>query len=242
MSSRSYLLNEFSNPKRLDILQMLAEGPSSFTTISKNLKISSSEVSRHLTRLIDQGFIQKSQSTREFKLSVLGEIVNCLMSPLDFVFNLADYFREHDIMALPVSIIRDIDTLDCFEFITGTGFVMLKLPEIVESAENKIKVMTSQPFPWGKKGLDVKYIVPFELVKFRKDVEGVNRSTDARLFQHVGVSMIISDSGEGMVFFPGLDGNTDYDKGFYCKRGNSEGFSYLNRIWDYFWSTGEIQQ
>ncbi|MFW9993050.1 MAG: ArsR family transcriptional regulator [Candidatus Odinarchaeota archaeon] len=240
MNDRSFLISEFSSPKRVDILQILVDGPISFTELSNKLDISSSEVSRHLARLTDQGFVKKHQTSRKFELAPLGELASLLFSPLDFVFSQADYFRTHSVTDIPVSLIRDLDVLSTCEMVEGTGFAMLKLPEIINSVRSELRVMTSQPFPWGKPGLDVKYIVPPSMMQFKEQIVRMNRSTEARILPSISISIIITESGEGMLFFPDLEGKTDYDTGFYISKGNKTGQKFIERIWDYFWSTGDI--
>ncbi|MFX1256148.1 MAG: hypothetical protein ACFFCZ_31365 [Promethearchaeota archaeon] len=104
-------------------------------------------MSRHLSRLIDQGFVTKQPLSREFELAPLGELAVRLFSPLDFVFRHGEYFRSHRLSELPTSLVWDLDILNESEIISGAGYVMSKLPEIINACENELWVMTDQPFP-----------------------------------------------------------------------------------------------
>jgi len=54
------LISELSNPIRIKILNLLNENPLILTNITNEIDdVSKSEVSRHLSRLMKHGFIQK---------------------------------------------------------------------------------------------------------------------------------------------------------------------------------------
>ena len=71
MESRNLLISELANYTRIEILNSLHEFPTTFTDLSKKLNISNSEVSRHVTRLTEHGFVQKDTSSRKFELTPL---------------------------------------------------------------------------------------------------------------------------------------------------------------------------
>ena len=121
-SDYSNLFSEFSNPVRLEITKILSEKYSTFTELSKKFNLSNSEVSRHISRLVEQGFIQKLANSKSYELTPLGEIILALFKPIEFIFQYLEYFRTHLISDLPVSLIRDIDVLSKSNFIEGTGY------------------------------------------------------------------------------------------------------------------------
>ncbi|MHA2226869.1 MAG: ArsR family transcriptional regulator [Candidatus Hodarchaeales archaeon] len=240
METRNLLISELANSIRVEILNSLHEFPTTFTDLSKKLNISNSEVSRHVTRLTEHGFVQKDISSRKFELTPLGKLITILFDPIDFVFHQAEFFRSHDVTDLPISFIRDLDLLDGCELIHGTGHVMLKLQEIHEDVKQEIWVMTDQPFPFGKPGLDVRYIVSPKMAKYKPEVKDINRSTKARVLPKISISSLILDQEVAMIFFPDRQGNPDYDSGFFAKKDNSTGLEYIKRIWNYFWEIGEL--
>ncbi|MHA1971896.1 MAG: ArsR family transcriptional regulator [Candidatus Hodarchaeales archaeon] len=240
MSSNKFLINEISNPVRLEILQKLYNSPVKFTDLAKEIGISNSEVSRHLTRLTEQGFVEKELGTRNFKLAPLGKIVTTLFLPVQFVLEHADYFRTHD-LDLPISFLRDLDSLSESSFIKGTGNVMLKIQKLIEGADNEIWIMTDQQFPFGKPGLDMSYLVTQKLVELGKEVkvEDLNRSSRVVILAKISLALIVIDSNKGMVFFSDLQGNPDYSSGFYVDEKDLEGVEYIKRIWSFYWDKGE---
>ena len=77
MSDYSDLISELSNPIRIKILLLLNENPATLTNIAEKIgDISKSEVSRHLSRLLEHGFIQKEMPAgRNYEISPFGKVV-----------------------------------------------------------------------------------------------------------------------------------------------------------------------
>lgn len=238
-SKHENLISEFMNPMRINILKLLSLTPASFTDLAKKFDISNSEVSRHCSRLEQHGFIKKE--LREYKLTSFGGLVLTLFSPIEFIFNKSDYFREHNIDDLSLQLIRNIFSLIDCELIEGTGDVMLKLQELADSALESFDVMTSQIFPFGKEGLDVSYLVTPQVMKMGKntDVLNSNRSTQGRMLQKMPISIIIIDNKKGMIFFPNINNDPDFNSGFFASEENSTGFQYIKDIWNYYWDKAE---
>ena len=239
-SKRENLISEFMNPTRINILKLLSLTPVSFTDLAKKFDISNSEVSRHCSRLEQHGFIKKE--LRKFKLTSFGGLVLTLFSPIEFIFNKADYFREHNIDELSLKLIRNIFSLIDCELIEGTGNVMLKLQELADSALESFDIMTSQIFPFGKEGLDVSYLITPQVMKMgqKTEVLETNRSTKGRMLQKMPISIIIIDNKKGMVFFPNINNDPDFSSGFFVSEENSTGFQYIKDIWNYYWDKAEI--
>ncbi len=237
----SNLFSELSNPIRLKIIKILSQNHATFTELSNKFDLSNSEVSRHISRLVGHGFIQKLKNSKSYGLTPLGEIILFLFNPIDLIFQHLDYFKTHLISDLPESLIRDIDALDNSNFINGTGAVMMKIEEMVLLTENDQWIMTEQPFPFGKAELNVKYIVPPRTASLKSKVENVNKTTEARFFPKISVSILVCDKKNGCIFFPNLKGESDFSKGFFIEKDkNQAGMKFLLNVWEYFWENGDI--
>ena len=239
MDPKKHLIMEFANPVRIEILHQLSNSPSTFTSLSKMVNISNSEVSRHLNRLTEQGFVKKELGSKKLKLTPFGDLMITVFAPIEFIFRHVEFFKEHDLINLPTSFIHDLNQLDESELIQGTGNIMLKLQEITEGLQEEVWVMTDQAFPFGKQGMDTRYIVSPEMAKYRSNIENFNRSTIARVLPHISIAMLIADRNTGMLFFPDNQGKPDFNQGFYVKEEHKEGIEYILRIWNYFWEIGE---
>ncbi|MFW9880473.1 MAG: ArsR family transcriptional regulator [Candidatus Thorarchaeota archaeon] len=97
MSEYSDLISELSNPIRIKILFLLNENPATLTNIAEKIDdISKSEVSRHLNRFMERGFIQKEMPAGcKYKISSFGKVVNLNFSPINFLFQHFEYFKTH---------------------------------------------------------------------------------------------------------------------------------------------------
>ncbi|MHA1975842.1 MAG: ArsR family transcriptional regulator [Candidatus Hodarchaeales archaeon] len=239
MNSKKHLITEFANPIRIEILQQLSLSPISFTDLSKRLNISNSEVSRHLNRLTEQRFVHKELGSKNLKLTSFGELMITVFSPLDFIFHHAEFFQNHDLTNLPSLFKHDLDQLIDAELIQGTGNIMLKIQELTEALKEEVWVMTDQAFPFGKQGMDTRYIVPPEMAKYSPNIEDFNRSTIARVLPHISIALLVADKESGMIFFPDNHGNPDFSQGFYVKKENELGIEYIRRLWNYFWEKGK---
>ncbi|MCK4566038.1 MAG: hypothetical protein KAU48_01895 [Candidatus Thorarchaeota archaeon] len=203
---------------------------------------SNSEVSRNLSRLAEQGFIQKeSVSGRKYELTSFGKMSISIFAPLQFIFNHGNYFKNHRIDALPISLQRGIDALSQAEFIQGTGKIMGKMKEAVDMPSKELWLKIRNPFPFELKTHTLNMIIPPELA-VQKDTGKMLREKfpifNPRINSESSITLAISDMMHGMIFFPSiLDNSPDFNCCFYVK--DSTGIKYLKKIWDYFWETGK---
>ncbi|QEE17530.1 ArsR family transcriptional regulator [Promethearchaeum syntrophicum] len=235
------LINDILHPKRIELLQKLSEQDESFSELSKSLKISSSEMSRHLNSLTEKKLVEKSPKSKKYNLSSLGSAIISLLQPIRFIFINHNFFQNHGFHGLPPHLLSNLHALDGSELISGTGSVMMRVSDYFELVQKEIKVMTNQPFPWGKPGLNVSYLVPESFLKFKdeyQDAIKVNLETKIRIISDLSFCILLSDIPGGFLFFPNLDGVPDFNEGFYISPQNQTAFQFLHDLWGYFWELG----
>ncbi|MFQ5891635.1 MAG: ArsR family transcriptional regulator [Candidatus Methanofastidiosia archaeon] len=77
-----YELNNFSHPKRLQLLKLLLKGSLNYIEISKNLKLKGGHLTYHLKKLTEGGYISKSDNRYIITskginiLKILQQIIN----------------------------------------------------------------------------------------------------------------------------------------------------------------------
>lgn len=76
------LLQAMSNPKRLLVLCLLAEGESSVGALAKRVDLSQSALSQHLGRLRDDGFVTTRREAQTVYYSVSGGEVGAVLEAL----------------------------------------------------------------------------------------------------------------------------------------------------------------
>lgn len=238
------LISEFSNPIRIRLLLILHREKSTLSQITRTLgERSNSEVSRNLSRLAEQGFIQKeSVSGRKYELTSFGKTSVSLFAPLQFIFDNGNYFKNHRIDSLPISLQRGIDALSQAEFIQGTGKIMGKMKESVDMPSKELWLKIQNPFPFELKTHTLNLMITPELA-VQKDTGKMLREKypifNARISFDSSITIAISDMMHGMIFFPSiLDNSPDFNYCFYVN--DSMGMKYLKEIWDYFWEMSKI--
>ena len=93
---------ELANESRLKILFALNNKGSNLTQISRILKLSLPETSRHLTRLKTAKLIRKNNEGI-YHISDFGQIVLHLLPSYNLIYQNRDYFLRHSLFAVPGS-------------------------------------------------------------------------------------------------------------------------------------------
>ncbi|VAV94484.1 Transcriptional regulator, ArsR family [hydrothermal vent metagenome] len=78
----SSLLQAMSNPKRLLVLCILAEGEQSVGVLADKVDLSQSALSQHLARLRDDGFVVTRRQAQTVYYSVAGGEVQAILQAL----------------------------------------------------------------------------------------------------------------------------------------------------------------
>ena len=95
------ILFEISNDIRHNILLLLHENPERMTNISKQLDLTSPEVSRHLSRLSEHKLIEKD-SDNYYHVTKFGEYLLNQLFDLEFITKHRDYFVQHSAVKIPI--------------------------------------------------------------------------------------------------------------------------------------------
>ena len=239
MVSYSTPVSIFSHSARIEIIKALINSPHTVTDLTEIIDLSMPEISRHLSKLSEHGFVDKSAITRKYEITNFGRTALQLYRPLDFMFSHSDFFQTHDISALPSSLKASIDQLSDAQYIQGTGFVMMKMREMVEQTDRIFQVMVDQPFPFGKENIDVEYILPQIFLNQNKGLKPENLGKTAfRIHPTIPIAMSIRDHEEALIHFSKSDGTLDYSTGFHFT--SDMDISYGERIWSYYWDSGKL--
>jgi DNA-binding transcriptional ArsR family regulator len=222
MSEYSDLISELSNPVRIKILFMLTEKAATLTDIAEKLgDISKSEVSRHLSRLMKCGFIQKElPSGRKYEISSFGMVVMSIFRPIDFIFRYSKYFRTHRIDDLPMHLIREIDVIKDCEFVS----------------------MVAAAFPFESvSAKKVNYIFVTEILNREGTTRKAHPKTQfrVRILDNITIAMAFNSLGQGLICFPKTsDDKPDYSEAIIIK--DVKGIDFLKKLWEHFWSKGKV--
>lgn len=235
-------INEIVHPTRLRIMKILSQKPQTLTNISTLLEVSKPEISRHLAKLKELGVVHTTEKVHS--VTNLGEFFLGALAPMEFILSNFEFFREHQIIDLPQSIVSQIDGLRGSELVYGTGYIMKKIGELNQIAAKELRAMVDQPFPRVRDSIvkNSYFILPQhakdENIDFRA-INDVSETFEIRSYPVINVSLGIIDQKFGFVFFPDLKGKIDYNAGFFIS--DPQGIEFLQSIWDYFWKRSKIR-
>ena len=143
MQSLCDLMFELSNTDRVRILLSLLQGPENITGISKQLKNTTQETSRHITRLSDVGLVGR-QPDGTYRITSYGKIVFNQIEGIEFLSTHKDYFIDHTMEALPYEYVSRIGELKNSSYIDNVMTVFQKIQEISDEAEEHIARITDK--------------------------------------------------------------------------------------------------
>ncbi|MHA2295045.1 MAG: ArsR family transcriptional regulator [Candidatus Hodarchaeales archaeon] len=236
------MLADIIHPTRIKILKLLSVGLKTLSDLAKELSISKPEISRHLARLRDQGLIEKADKLH--KITNLGETIINILAPLVFITEKYEFFKNHQIIDLPLSFVKDLDSLMNSELMSGTGYIFSKMEVISTLTNHEAKIMVDQPFPESSRNIVDKalLIVPAHAKPENIDLEAMRRHSkyfEIRTLPVVNYSFGVVDNMHGFIFFPGLNGKIDYNNAFYVR--DSLGIEFLNKLWNHFWEDAQFR-
>ena len=225
------LLFEMSNEHRHNIMLLLRGEDMRLTSISKELDLTSPEISRHVSRLCDTGLVTKDVEGF-FSLTPLGGMVLTLLQEFEFASRHAEYFASHTHDGLPPEYVKRIGELSDSKFVDNIPGFFRQIERVITEAREYVWMLVDQ-FPLNHVSLIVEAIergVRFRIVEPRNRVftadldamapeesRALTRTTitplvEQRMLDEVNVYLYISD-GVCVTAFPTLRGENEY-KGF----------------------------
>jgi len=237
MSVFGSLLSTFANINRKNILELLDKKPDTMTGLAKKLEISNSEVSRHLPRLSEQGFIIKNAKDNKFSLTEFGRLSLTVVKPLDFIFSHKQFFEKHTFTSFEEDFVKTFDSLSDSELIEGTGKVMMTIKQAFDETEKRVLIMSDQALPFGKEGISCKYLVTPEMVKYSENIPKTVEVEGAAYLSDLPLGMLILDNKKALVFFKNLNEEMDYNYCFVIE--DDRGLKWVNKVWEFYWMTAK---
>ena len=233
------LLFELSHPERLHILNLLKKEPMRLSQISKKLKITTAEVSRHLDRLSKAKLIDRD-SESSFYITPFSSIILAEVARFDFMTGNIDFFLNHDMSLIPEHL-HWLDSMATGEFTQGTLETSSLIKDISVNAEDYIYVISAEVMR-GMVDIDCRRYD--EGVIFRKiypeDAEiseeyrtRLGENFEIRTLENVPLGLKMSEKMGG-VALRDTAGKVDYSMGLV---GEHESFRrWVRAIFDHYWS------
>ena len=137
------LLFEASNEDRLKILELLRGEPMSVTKLSKVLSIGTQEMSRHVSRLIGAGLVERDVDGLNH-ISNYGGLTLIQLAGVRFTAKNSRYFADHPLDRLPTQFVLSLGELEESTFLDDTILVFDHVEKMISEAEEYVYRITDR--------------------------------------------------------------------------------------------------
>lgn len=232
----SRLLFELSHPWRLKVLLLIAEARQRHSYISKKLKISPQETTRHLTRLQDAKLIEKDMQGF-FRLTSYGKTVLSLLPGFEFLAEIGENLMNLN-LDIPKEFIERIGELKSFEQVEGVMMIFRRVELALADAEKYMWIITPEILMSTvpivdrnrDKGVEFRLIRPRN-VKYPPGFKP-RPSEHLRLTGEIKISMVMTEKSAGFCL-PARDGKIDFSIAFFSQ--GEEFHKWCKDLFLYYW-------
>jgi predicted transcriptional regulator len=248
------LLFEVSNEYRHRMMMMLKEKAMRVTTLSKELGLTAPEISRHISRLSENGLATKDVEGY-FHLTPFGMMILVLLQEFEFTSKHSEYFVSHINVGVPDQFIKRIGDLSESQFSDSIPDFFRQIEQVIKDAEEEVWLLVDQ-FPLNHLSFIVEAIdrgVRFRIIEPRDRV--LNPDLDAmapevshalsrtkltplveqRMLDEVNVFMYLSEKC-CVSTFPTMAGENEY-KGFIST--DEKSLKWSRDLFQHYWNEGD---
>jgi predicted transcriptional regulator len=224
------LMFEVSNEDRVSILRELRKERSTYSDLSRKLDITTQEVSRHLSRLTENGLTTR-RTDGLLELTSYGELVLRQLNAVEFTSKHREYFVSHVLNGLPDKFVSRMGELrECtlnLDVMVSIHRVQKILQETEEYVWNLNLPYIASAFPYVKnifeRGIEGRFLHGEELQlpdEMRGERERVFSDDEVRSLKaaglykerrvEAGLIIYMSEKELALLCFPEVDGRFDY--------------------------------
>jgi len=128
------LLFEVSNENRHGILLLLKEKKMRITEFSKQMGLTTTEISRHVNRLGEFRLLQKNPDG-SYSITYFGELTLLLLEEFEFAARNIQYLFKHDVTRLPIKYVKRIGELSGSEYVDDAIRFLHNVEDIINDSE-----------------------------------------------------------------------------------------------------------
>jgi predicted transcriptional regulator len=237
------LLFNLASPDRLALLAEISSRKQRLTGLSKAIKASTQECSRHLGRLSNAGLIQKDAESL-YEITPLGKAVLTMFPGIEFLLRHKEYFLTHDLASIPRGFVERIGELSTGEYVNHISLVLEHIKSVISTGKEFVWLISDQPIVVGtietsfsSRNLPVRLIVEETIDRaIVGQVKTALSRSEVAIFGEVRIAMAINETIAG-ICFPGADGKIDFSAGFV---GRDLSFrTWCNDLFDFYWSKSQ---
>jgi predicted transcriptional regulator len=249
------LMFEVSNEDRVSILRELRKERSTYSDLSRKLDITTQEVSRHLSRLTENGLTTR-RTDGLLELTSYGELVLRQLNAVEFTSKHREYFASHVLNGLPDKFVSRMGELRGCTLNMDVMVSIHRVQKILQEAEEYVWDINlpyiASAFPYVResfeRGVEGRFLhgetlhVPDEMRDERNKVlsdqrvrslkaEGVYKE---RLVE-AGLIIYMSEKELALLCFPEPDGRFDY-MGFTAT--DPDALEWCRDVFLHYWEQG----
>ena len=248
------LLFEISSDYRHRILLLLKEKPMRVTDLSKQLRLTTQEISRHVTRLNIVGLSYKDVDGF-YHLSPYGLSIQILLEEFEFISKNSDYFVTHSLAHIRPEFVKRIGDLSGSSRIDSVVDFLYYVENLINEAKEYIWFNVDQ-YPvtalssiLEALGRGIKFrtieqedriMGPHLVLQAPDEVQALSRAKSTPLIEQGTsdrVDVILYISEKGCVFaFPDIDGEFDY-RGFTAT--DNRALKWCRDLFQHYWEIAE---
>ncbi len=250
------LMFEVSNEDRVSILRELRKERSTYSDLSRKLDITTQEVSRHLSRLTENGLTTR-RTDGLLELTPYGELVLRQLNAVEFTSKHREYFSSHALNGLPDEFVSRMGELSGCALNLDVMVSIHRVQKILREAEEYVWDLNlpyiASAFPYIKgiydRGVEGRFLhgeelhLPDEMRDARESVfsdDQVRRIKATGLYMErlveAGVIIYFSEKELALLCFPDSDGRFDY-MGFTST--DPDALEWCRDVFLHYWEQGK---
>lgn len=241
MEEEKFVLNPFvenvisalSNESRLLILHKLKEKSEKISSLAKALGLNIQDTHRNVNRMIEAKLLEKDLEGY-LSLTPLGKMVTILFPSFEFVIKHIEYFHDHSLDELSEKFLQRMGALYNCELVKGVVLVLERWKELINQAEDYLKVVTTQTplesvelaFQKANKGLNIKLVLGENTIfperykellrQYNIEKLSVNGIFETKIIKRVNCYLVFSEK-EASLSLSRSNGEVDINQTFFGK-------------------------
>ena len=245
------LFFEFSNEGRFEVFKSLYKGRKRHSQLEKDLDIRGSEISRHLKRLIEKNFVEKTMNNK-YAITNIGKMFLDILELFEVSLKYEAFFNNHNINNIPLNLILQLGNLKTIRINSGTMQNIELWSEMIKKSEKFVLAISDQfqdsilPAVERKinnlsikiKALVDKNVLASKSYEKLNDrhafYQKINISQNIRVLKQVVFSLLVTD--KGAILFLSREGKIDYSE---CMYDDNEIFiNWSKELFNWYWKEG----
>ncbi len=211
------LYRALSSKSRIAVIAALRETPLRYSEIMKKTGLSTTDLSRQLTRLSTDQIVDKTQSD-QYQLTQYGKIAETTIPLIQFLVDNQDYFNTRDLSSIPTALVERLGALRNGAMVNSVYESMKIQQKVIPTVREHFSMITDDLGPaWVdstlklvERGVKIRAIYTKELAEkvFEEAPPKLLADMEIRTMTHIPLVLGYSDQ-HALLCFSSLDGKPD---------------------------------